>query len=387
MMDQLRGYTVNGTPTMLDSPTMLDTPSMTMMTTPDLGASTSSSIHFAPRPSVSSSSSSSRPQPRRDGGGGGNINEEDEASSSMSASSSPTSSRAGFPSRRPSHARQQQRRDGGGSPTITMTSAPIPTSVQNAVSAFSAAGKQRADGRRGGGGGGGGGTGERSGDGQPPPPDSPTTTTTMNTTTTNTNTRKVPNPDEYPDTPAFRQVDQVLRRVQEEWPNLVRGTSLATAAHGGERGQEEEADLAFDPVSLALELLEPDRERSSRAADEVDHHATSRRQNLTSFLRLKAELDSAIKSTLSPRMNPAATLESGAGGVDAYRAYETAITTHNATLSTLTHAQKLVGGMRTGLVTTRERLEGQLGAKEGGLAGMYARLGMLEEMGSLLDEM
>ncbi|KWU43286.1 hypothetical protein RHOSPDRAFT_26426 [Rhodotorula sp. JG-1b] len=379
MMDQLRGYTVNGTPTMMDSPTMLDTPSMTMMT-PDLGASTSSSIHFAPRPSASSSSSSSRPQPQRDGGGGGNIIEEDEASSSMSASSSPTSSRAGSPSRRASHARRQQRRDGGGgsSPTMMTTSAPVPAAVQNAVSAFSTAGKKRADGRRGGGGG--GGTGERSGDGQPPPPDSPTTTTTMTTATT-TNTRKVLNPDEYPDTPAFRQVDQVLRRVQEEWPNLVRGTSLATAAgaaNGRERGQEE-ADLAFDPVSLALELLEPDR--SARGGD---HHATSRRQNLTSFLRLKAELDNAIKSTLSPRMNPT-TLESGAGA-DAYRAYETAITTHNATHSTLTHAQKLVGGMRTGLVTTRERLEGQLGAKEGGLAGMYARLGMLEEMGSLLDE-
>ena len=383
MMDQLRGYTVNGTPNMMDSPTMLDTPSMTMMTA-DLGASTSSSIHFAPRPSASSSSSSSRPQPPRDGGGGGNIIEEDEASSSMSASSSPTSSRAGSPSRRPSHARRQQRRDGGGgsSPTMMTTSAPVPAAVQNAVSAFSTAGKKRADGRRGGGGGGGGGgTGERSGDGQPSPPDSPTTTTTMTTATT-TNTRKVLNPDEYPDTPAFRQVDQVLRRVQEEWPNLVRGPSLATAAgaaNGRERGQEE-ADLAFDPVSLALELLEPDR--SARGGD---HHATSRRQNLTSFLRLKAELDNAIKSTLSPRMNPT-TLESGAGA-DAYRAYETAITTHNATHSTLTHAQRLVGGMRTGLVTTRERLEGQLGAKEGGLAGMYARLGMLEEMGSLLDEM
>lgn len=163
--------------------------------------------------------------------------------------------------------------------------------------------------------------------------------------------------------------------------------------HGGEG--EEEADLAFDPVSLALELLEPDRERSARAAGD-DHAPTSsasshrpkKRQNLTSFLRLKAELDNAIKSTLSPRMNPPSTTsESGSGGVDAYRAYETSISTHNATLSTLTQAQKLVGGMRTGLVTTRERLEGQLGAKEGGLAGMYARLGMLEEMGSLLDEM
>jgi exocyst complex component 4 len=166
--------------------------------------------------------------------------------------------------------------------------------------------------------------------------------------------------------------------------------------HSGE-GEAEEADLAFDPVSLALELLEPDRERSARAAGD-DHAPTSsasshrpkKRQNLTSFLRLKAELDNAIKSTLSPRMNPPSTTSesgSGSGGVDAYRAYETSISTHNAALSTLTQAQKLVGGMRTGLVTTRERLEGQLGAKEGGLAGMYARLGMLEEMGSLLDEM
>lgn len=159
--------------------------------------------------------------------------------------------------------------------------------------------------------------------------------------------------------------------------------------HGGQE-EEGEADLAFDPVSLALELLEPDR--STRGGDVDDGQASAatsphrqRRQNLTSFLRLKAELDNAIKSTLSPRMNPTSITTSG--GSDAYRAYETAITTHNATLSTLTQAQKLVGGMRTGLVTTREKLEGQLGAKEGGLSGMYARLGMLEEMGSLLDEM
>lgn len=183
-------------------------------------------------------------------------------------------------------------------------------------------------------------------------------------------------------------MDQVLRKVQEEWPNLVRGTSLTVGVHGGQE-EEGEADLAFDPVSLALELLEPDR--STRGGDVDDGQASAatsphrqRRQNLTSFLRLKAELDNAIKSTLSPRMNPTSITTSG--GSDAYRAYETAITTHNATLSTLTQAQKLVGGMRTGLVTTREKLEGQLGAKEGGLSGMYARLGMLEEMGSLLDE-
>ncbi|GAA5991883.1 hypothetical protein JCM10908_002254 [Rhodotorula pacifica] len=361
MMEQLRGYGTGADP------------SSPMMDTPDLGASTSSSIHFAPRatPALPSSSGSQLGNASRRRGdeetrpGGGN---DDGARSS--ASSSPTSSRAGSPSRRPSNRDNfnKGRHEGGPSPAST-PQAEVPAALQNAISAFSTAGKKRADGRRGG----------LADQGRALAQEGDSAGENATPTTT---TRKALNPDEYPDTPAFRQVDDVLRRVKDEWPNLVRGTSLATRNNGGEDGGGDEEDAPFDPVSLALELLEPERSRNAASSGGDGSSSSSRRQNLSSFLRLKSELDSAIKSTLSPRMNPPSALSPTASG-DAYRAYETAITTHNATLSTLTSAQKLVGGMRTGLVGTRERLEGQ--GKEG-LAGMYARLGMLEEMGSLLDE-
>jgi exocyst complex component 4 len=54
------------------------------------------------------------------------------------------------------------------------------------------------------------------------------------------------------------------------------------------------------------------------------------------------------------------------------------------TLGALSVAQKQIGGLKTGLLGTREMLEGK--GREG-LAGMYARMGMLEEMSGVLDEM
>ncbi|GAA5911557.1 hypothetical protein JCM5296_007207 [Sporobolomyces johnsonii] len=249
----------------------------------------------------------------------------------------------------------------------------VPSALSDAISAFSSAGRRRADGRRGGladqgfdvpsqrkgsaATGGGGARGKSSG-----------------------GAGSALNPAEYPDTPAFREVDEVLRKVQAEWPALVRGTSLAgqpvddDSAFGG--GSDE-----FDPVSLALHLLNPaptparsDRDPPSSASAGA---AGGGRQSLSSFLRLKAELDHAIRSTLSPATNPSPSSS------NAYRAYETSITTHNSTLAALGAAQRQIGDLRSGLGMTRERLEGK--GREG-LAGMYARMGMLEEMGGVLDE-
>jgi len=223
----------------------------------------------------------------------------------------------------------------------------VPSALQDAISAFSNAGK-RANGRRGGLADQGIGGGKDSTIGQEKP--------------RNQLLSSALNPDEYPDTPAFREVNEVLRKVATEWPALARGTSVAAEDSGGED---------FDPVSLALHLLDP---ASSREQDP----SAGRQQSLSSFLRLKAELDHAIQSTLSPVTNPSTTSS------NAYRAYETSITTHNMTLGALSVAQKQIGGLKTGLLGTREMLEGK--GREG-LAGMYARMGMLEEMSGVLDEM
>lgn len=301
---------------------------------------------FSPNPAASTSSnpfgsSLLSPIPDRSD----TFNNFDDASSS-------SSSRAGSPE--PGE---------GDSPSLV-----VPTALSEAISAFTTAGQRRADGRR-------GGLADQGFDVPssrrgPGASGSSSPELAQKSPETARSGKVALNPHEYPDTPAFREVDDVLRKVRDEWPELVRGTSLAGQADG----QEDEGD--FDPVSLALHLLEPAR-RGSAAERDPPRSANGTRQTLPSFLRLKGQLDHAIRSTLSPQLNPTS---SG----NAYRAYESAITTHNATLGALTNAQKMIAGMRTGLGSTREKLEGT--GREG-LAGMYARMGMLEEMGGMLDEM
>ncbi|GAA6019965.1 hypothetical protein JCM11491_006723 [Sporobolomyces phaffii] len=239
----------------------------------------------------------------------------------------------------------------------------VPSALQDAISAFSSAGK-RANGRR-------GGLADQGIRGAAGDDDAKSRTAQQQQPLLSS----ALNPDEYPDTPAFREVNQVLTKVATDWPALARGTSVEdeTATAAGGRGGED-----FDPVSLALHLLDP--ASASAAATTTDSNGRTSHQSLSSFLRLKAELDHAIQSTLSPVTNPAATNSTTA---NAYRAYETSITTHNMTLGALGVAQKQIGGLKQGLLGTREMLEGR--GREG-LAGMYARMGMLEEMSAVLDE-
>ncbi|KAK4047934.1 exocyst subunit [Microbotryomycetes sp. JL201] len=150
-------------------------------------------------------------------------------------------------------------------------------------------------------------------------------------------------PNEYPNTPAFREIEGVLRRVAHEWPSMIDGTTA-----GGESTESKD----FDPIALALGLLD--------AQDD----------SLDSFLAMKEQLDRAISTTLSSNDSN-------------YRAYETSITTHNSTLQTLNSSQRSVVELRKGLLEAREKLEGK--GREG-LVGMYSRMSHLEEMAKILDE-
>ena len=160
------------------------------------------------------------------------------------------------------------------------------------------------------------------------------------------------NPNEYPDTPAFREVEAVLKKVAAEWPVLMYGTSVGP---GGDGEDDDEKD--FDPVSLALGLLDPT--------------SVGGANSLPAFLRLKVQLDAAISSTLSSSSS-------------SYRAYESSITTHNSTLQSLTTSQRQVAELKKTLTEAREKLEGK--GREG-LVGMWNRMSHLEEMGKILDEM
>lgn len=241
---------------------------------------------------------------------------------------------------------QRPRRDSVDSTSSTSSSShvPQPESESNpasgqatpvlasAISAFSSAG-QRRDGRRGG----------LADQGFFPTP----------AVAASSKKSTVLDPTQYPDTPAFREIEAVLRKVGADWPVLMTGTSADPEAEGGARD--------FDAVTLALGLLDPETAGGA--------------QSLQAFLRMKSELDHAISATLAG---------SGPAGGASYRAYESSITTYNSTLASLARSQKQVAELKKNLGDVRERLEGK--GREG-LVGMWARSGHLEEMGKILDEM
>lgn len=165
------------------------------------------------------------------------------------------------------------------------------------------------------------------------------------------------NPEAYPDTPAFREIDAALKRVAAEWPVLTYGTSLSGSANTTNTAAVA-SEREFDPVSLALGLLDPSS-------------ADGGSRSLDAFLDMKAQLDHAIESTLSSSSS-------------SYRAYESSISTHNSTLQTLGASQRTVAELKTQLADAREKLDGK---GKDGLLGMYNRMHHLEEMGKLLDEM
>lgn len=233
--------------------------------------------------------------------------------------------------RRPSHGSSASSLSSRpGSPSSDVESSPqVPptAALTSAISAFSSAGANasRRDGRRGG------------------LADQGYTTSAQERVKA---ARSALSAEEWPDTPAFREVEGALSRVRQEWPVLMAGTSGAPEAADGE-------EKDFDPVSLALSLLDPNS------------------GDLSSFLSLKSSLDAAISSTLS-------------SSTTSYRAYESSITTHNSTLQSLGTSQKQVGELKKMLTDAREKLEGK--GREG-LVGMHMRMSHLEEMGKILDEM
>lgn len=196
---------------------------------------------------------------------------------------------------------------------------PPSAAISSAISAFSNAGARR-DNRRG------------------PVPDRPKPKARTRLTTA------------YPDTPAFREVAGVLGKIGREWPVLMYGTTANEAEEGSE-------DKEFDLVTLALGLLAPS--------------SVGTPQSLSSFLRLKSELEHAIQSTLSS--TPAA-----------YRSFESSITNYNSSVTGLSDSQKRVAELKKSLREVRAKLEGQ--GREA-LGGMGGRLKHLEEMGKILDEM
>lgn len=160
------------------------------------------------------------------------------------------------------------------------------------------------------------------------------------------------NTQNYPSTPAFREIERVLDTISQDWPMLIlpedendNAVTKKTAAN---------ADDGFNPVPLALSLMgDPAREDRSG------------RSRLQSFLRVKQDLERALKSHIQLH----------------YRAFDASVSAYNSTLVNMTSAQKEVVKLRNLLGDVKN----VLGAKRTELANMRTRRDELSEMSRILD--
>lgn len=140
----------------------------------------------------------------------------------------------------------------------------------------------------------------------------------------------------YPSTPAFKEIEKVLDRIAAEWPEL-----LPDHEHGTE----------FDPVSLALSMLDPDGDDASG--------------KLASFVRLEKDLGRALKGHIQSH----------------YRAFDASVSAYNGTLANLGSASKQVGSLRSRLAEVKD----VLGTRRSELGVITTRKNELAEMERILD--
>jgi len=129
----------------------------------------------------------------------------------------------------------------------------------------------------------------------------------------------------------------VLERIGSEWPELLPSSDPA---------------VEFDPVSLALSMLDP---------ASIDESAGK----LASFMRLERDLGKALKSHIQSH----------------YRAFDASISAYNGTLANLGSASKQVAQLRARL----NEVHDVMGTKRSELGSIAARKTELAEMERILD--
>ncbi|KAH8929370.1 hypothetical protein BT69DRAFT_1235977 [Atractiella rhizophila] len=141
---------------------------------------------------------------------------------------------------------------------------------------------------------------------------------------------------DYPDTPVFRELAETLRRAKVGFPGLF---------VGGVRGDgEEEEDGLFNPVQIALSLLE----KEGGDAEDGGGGATTSKE-LKTFNTLLSSLNTAVSRTLDPT----------------YRPLLSSLNTHSSLLSSLGSAQKQILDLKRNLSEVREMVVGVGGGGEG----------------------
>ncbi|GAA97566.1 uncharacterized protein L969DRAFT_42229 [Mixia osmundae IAM 14324] len=135
--------------------------------------------------------------------------------------------------------------------------------------------------------------------------------------------------------PAFADIERVMHRIHNDWPVLL---------------PNDQTD-AFDPVTLALEL--------------IDDSTQGRRMRLDAFAELQNDVANATKQHIQKH----------------YRALDASVTAYNGMSSGLNSAQREVGGLRSTLRAVKEAL----GSRRTELAALESRRTELAEMERILD--
>lgn len=158
-----------------------------------------------------------------------------------------------------------------------------------------------------------------------------------------------------PSNPAFREMERVLEQVAQEWPELLPPDLAARPANGdaggGENGPDDDGEDTFDPVTLALALVDP-------AAD------SRQEDRFRSFLSTKDALHRSLQSSIRTH----------------YGTFDASVSAYNGLLSNMTHAQRNAATLRSALEDVRE----MLGKGRAELGVLEARRTELNEIDKIL---
>lgn len=181
----------------------------------------------------------------------------------------------------------------------------------------------------------------------------------------------------YPMTPGFREIEQVLVRIKTAWER----TGI-TGDIDDDEGAAQGSSNHFSPVALALDLLESenahDQSKSAKRAKDMINQKGGLVPSLSSFLKLKAELEKALQLTIQTN----------------YRQFDASVNAYNLARMNVEHSTKRVIELKSRLTECRNTLgcgrnssltNSTVGGKGSEMKALQGRREMLGEMLKLID--
>lgn len=184
----------------------------------------------------------------------------------------------------------------------------------------------------------------------------------------------------YPMTPGFREIEQVLQRIKSVWERTgITGSGEADESEDS----EQRSSHHFSPVGLALDLLESegtDKAQSAKRVKEMINQKGGLVPSLSSFLKLKADLEKALQVTIQTN----------------YRQFDASVNAYNSARVNVENSCKQVAELKNRLSECRNVLgsggrSNLTGTTAGGkgteMKALQGRREMLGEMLKLIDMM